>query len=78
MKHIESKAYLELFVHPCSSIRPWGHQLVHVRMQLSHCHLCLTRQDGFHQGIVDKNILFLQKEKNRTFKFVIETFLTAS
>lgn len=54
-------AHLELFVQTRPPSRPRDQQLVHVPVQLSRLHLRLSGQDGFHQGVVDKNILFLQR-----------------
>ena len=55
-------AHLELFVQARPPSRLRDQQLVHVPVQLSRRHLRLSGQDGFHQGVVDKNILFLQTD----------------
>jgi len=52
-------AHLELFVQLSPPSRPRGKHLIHIPVQVSFLNLCLSKQDGFHQRIVDKNILFL-------------------
>lgn len=62
-------AHLELSVQARRPSMPCGQQLVHVPVQLSRHHLSLSGQDGFHQDIVDKNVLLLHtgdKELSRS------------
>lgn len=51
--------HLELLLQARPPSMPRGQQLIHVPVQVCRRHLRLSTQDGFHQGVVDKNILFL-------------------
>lgn len=55
--------YLELFVQMCPAAVSWCRDAVEVAVKLAGCHFCLLPQNGFHQGIVDENVLLLDQPK---------------
>lgn len=56
--------HLELLLQVCPAIMPWCHDAVKVAVKLAGPHFCLLPQNGFHQGIVDEDVLLLDQIKS--------------
>lgn len=53
----------------CAPAPPWCPDVVEVAVKLARCHLCLLPQNGFHQGIVDEDVLLLDQPNGETNTF---------
>lgn len=59
----DESADLEVVLQRRPPIRLRAQQLVHVPVQVSCCHLRLTTLHRLHQGVVDEDVLFLERER---------------
>lgn len=57
--------HLELFLHMCAAAVSWCCDIVEVAVKLAGRHLRLLPQDGFHQGIVNEDVLLLDQPRKR-------------
>lgn len=52
---------LELFLQMCPAAVSWCRDAAEVAVKLAGCHFRLFPQNGFHQGIVDEDVLLLDQ-----------------
>lgn len=57
--------HLELFIQTCPARVPRCRDAGEVAVKLASCHFCLLPQDGFHQGIVDEDVLLLDDKRQK-------------